>query len=138
MTRSNTLGSRLRAERERLGLSQVAFGQLGGVKKLTQLKYEQGVRQPNIDYFDSLRSHDIVDVHYLLTGLSSAALLAAAETIAKAIAWIEESAASLRETASVGGFWAAETEDARAVYTEMLRLAADLRSLLPQPPEEAR
>ncbi|MCL7660626.1 XRE family transcriptional regulator, partial [Klebsiella pneumoniae] len=42
----NNIGSRLREERERLGLSQQALGEIGGVKKLTQLNYEKGDRAP--------------------------------------------------------------------------------------------
>ncbi|MDY9317723.1 transcriptional regulator, partial [Escherichia coli] len=38
----NDTCQRLREERERLGLSQVAMSDIGGVKKLTQLRYEKG------------------------------------------------------------------------------------------------
>jgi transcriptional regulator with XRE-family HTH domain len=64
----DNIGKRLREERERLGLSQEAFGALGGVKKLTQLKYEKGERTPTLAYLEGLRAHD-VDVDYILFGL---------------------------------------------------------------------
>lgn len=44
------LGPRLRDERERLGLSQEAFGKLGGVKRETQYLYERGLRTPSMEY----------------------------------------------------------------------------------------
>lgn len=60
---------RLKAERERLGLSQEEFGLIGGVKKLAQLNYEKGKRSPTGEYFDCLRLNKNIDVHYILSGL---------------------------------------------------------------------
>ena len=60
-------GVRLKDERERLGRSQHAFGEIGGVGKLAQLNYEKGVRVPSVDYLRRLGEHG-VDVAYLLTG----------------------------------------------------------------------
>lgn len=64
------LPERLREERTRLGMSQSDFGALGGVKKLTQLKYERGMSHPDIGYFLALDGHGI-DVGYLLFGKRS-------------------------------------------------------------------
>ena len=44
------IGARLREERERLGLNQEGFGQLGGVRKQAQLLYEKDERKPDSDY----------------------------------------------------------------------------------------
>lgn len=44
------LGQRLRDERGRLGMSQEAFGKLGGVKRETQYLYERGLRTPSMEY----------------------------------------------------------------------------------------
>lgn len=60
-------GVRLKDERERLGRSQHAFGEIGGVGKLAQLNYEKGVRVPSVDYLRRLGEYG-VDVSYLLTG----------------------------------------------------------------------
>lgn len=59
---------RLRAERERLGLSQEAFAGLGEVGKSSQWLYEQGRHWPTMEYIEALRSRG-VDVGYLATGL---------------------------------------------------------------------
>lgn len=44
------IGSRLREERERLKLTQRAFGEFGGVEPNAQGKYESGERAPKADY----------------------------------------------------------------------------------------
>lgn len=45
-----TVGERLKAERERLGLSQTALGEVCGVQKRTQINYEKGDRSPDALY----------------------------------------------------------------------------------------
>lgn len=65
---SDTIGARIREERKRLGLSQVAFAQAVGVHRRTQVNYESGERNPDTDYLAALAvAH--VDVGYVLTGL---------------------------------------------------------------------
>jgi transcriptional regulator with XRE-family HTH domain len=44
------LSARLIHERQRLGLSQTIFGQIGGVSKRTQINYENGTKCPDTDY----------------------------------------------------------------------------------------
>jgi len=61
------LGDRLRAERDRHGGSQTAFGALGGVSRNTQMHYETGERTPDAAYLASLIPHG-VDVWFVLTG----------------------------------------------------------------------
>lgn len=83
--KSDELGARLRRERERLGLSQVEFAQVGGVKRVTQYLYEHGDRSPDSDYL--LRVHQIgVDVIWVMFGATdpeTARHTAAAETLAE-------------------------------------------------------
>ncbi|MGO1072305.1 helix-turn-helix domain-containing protein [Lysobacter sp. CA199] len=67
----NTPGERLKAERKRLGYSQEAFGALGGVKKLAQIKYEQGGRKPDAAYFEGIAAAG-ADIAYILTGQTPA------------------------------------------------------------------
>lgn len=61
------IGSRLRKERERLGLSQRAFGEIGGVEANAQGKYESGDRAPKADYLAAIAAKG-VDVLFVLTG----------------------------------------------------------------------
>jgi len=61
------IGDRLREERERLRLSQAAFGEIGGVKANAQGKYESGERFPGADYLAAVAEAGI-DVLYVVTG----------------------------------------------------------------------
>jgi transcriptional regulator with XRE-family HTH domain len=63
----NGIGIRLREERDRLGLSQKAFGEIGGVEPNAQGKYEGGHRAPKADYLAAV-ARSGVDVLYVLTG----------------------------------------------------------------------
>ncbi|MBS7819031.1 XRE family transcriptional regulator [Wohlfahrtiimonas chitiniclastica] len=62
------LGDRLREEREKLQLSQEAFGALGGVGKQAQLRYEKGERYPDGLYFEKIASVGC-DIQYIITGI---------------------------------------------------------------------
>lgn len=64
------IGERLREERERLGFTQPAFGAIGGVQKLAQLKYEKGERYPAADYLAAVGKVG-ADVQYIITGTRS-------------------------------------------------------------------
>ncbi|MGE4992481.1 helix-turn-helix domain-containing protein [Yersinia enterocolitica] len=75
----NDIGLRLREERERLGLSQVAMGDIGGVKKLTQLKYEKGESCPDASYLALLAKFGL-DVQYVVIGGRSVSALTADES----------------------------------------------------------
>ncbi|GAB7530177.1 helix-turn-helix transcriptional regulator [Pseudomonas sp. 3A(2025)] len=57
----------MRKERERLGLSQRAFGEIGGVEANAQGKYESGDRAPKADYLAAVAAKG-VNVLYVLTG----------------------------------------------------------------------
>lgn len=61
-------GFRLRQERERLGLTQRVFGDIGGVEPNAQGKYENGDRTPRLDYLAAVAAKG-VDPLYVLTGL---------------------------------------------------------------------
>lgn len=68
------IGSLLRQERERLGLSQKAFGVIGGVEANAQGKYENGDRAPKADYLSRVAERG-VDVLYVLTGTPTPTLV---------------------------------------------------------------
>lgn len=63
----DTIGDRLKSERERLGLSQTEFGDAGGVQKNAQFKYERNERCPDLTYLKRLAAIG-VDALYVLTG----------------------------------------------------------------------
>lgn len=92
-----SFGIRLRQERTRLGLTQPAFAELGGVKRVSQHLYEQDVRVPDVNYLLRLPVHG-VDVGFLLSGKRS--LTSAAEDLiprwraVKAFRAVEEFASS--------------------------------------------
>lgn len=61
------LGTRLRKERKRLGLTQIAFARIGGVEPNAQGHYESGHRSPKADYLQRVCDAG-VDMHYLFSG----------------------------------------------------------------------
>jgi len=62
-----TVGDRLREERLRLKMNQPDFAARGGVKKLTQLRYESGEYSPDAKYLAGV-AHVGADVLYIITG----------------------------------------------------------------------
>lgn len=74
ITQLGNFGERLKEERERKGMTQDAFGAVGGVRKQSQLKYEKAERKPDVEYFEAL-SKIGVDVQYVVTGQRSEAAL---------------------------------------------------------------
>lgn len=67
MSNASHPGDRLRAERERLGLSQEELGAIGGVRKQAQHLYEKGTRKPDADYLQKIASAG-VDVAFVVLG----------------------------------------------------------------------
>lgn len=67
------LGERLREERNRMALSQEAFGAIPGVTKQAQIKYEKGERHPDTRYLAAIAAAG-ADVLYILTGQRSQAV----------------------------------------------------------------
>ncbi|MDB4353077.1 helix-turn-helix domain-containing protein [Porticoccaceae bacterium] len=63
---SHERGNRLREERRRLGLTQEALAALGGVKRNSQVKYEQGERNPDSGYLAAISG--AVDILYVISG----------------------------------------------------------------------
>ena len=67
MENNYTIGSRLKEERERLGISQGKFCTLGGVTRKTQGNYESDIRRPDADYLAAIAKAG-ADVLYIVTG----------------------------------------------------------------------
>ncbi len=75
------IGARLREERERLEMTQEAFGLAGGVLKRALIRYEKGERMPDAVFLAAIAAAG-ADVLYILTGQrSSVAATATAPTI---------------------------------------------------------
>ncbi len=70
------IGTRLREERERLGMTQEGFGQAGGVLKRALIRYEKGERMPDATFLAAIAAAG-ADVLYILTGVRSGAAAAA-------------------------------------------------------------
>lgn len=66
----DSLGARLKAERQRLGMSQTGIAKIGGVGKTTQINYETGRSNPDTAYLQAVAAAG-VDVNYVLTGEKS-------------------------------------------------------------------
>jgi len=64
---TQSIGSRLLAERERLGLSQGQICDHTGVSRKTQFSYEKSVRLPDAGYLSILATQNL-DVLYIVTG----------------------------------------------------------------------
>lgn len=61
------LGSRLKQERQRLGLTQAMLATIGGVAPNAQGHYESGKRWPKADYLQSVSAAG-VNIGYLING----------------------------------------------------------------------
>ncbi len=71
----DSIGERLREERERLGYSQTAFGALAEVTKQSQIKYEKGERSPDASYLAAIMRVG-ADVQYIIGAIRSSMALA--------------------------------------------------------------
>ena len=81
------IGDRLKAERERLGLTQPAFAELAGSKKRTLIDWEKGVSSPTAVQLVALAESG-VDVLYVLTGQRSKPLEPAQELPRQEQEWL--------------------------------------------------
>ncbi|WP_244545051.1 helix-turn-helix domain-containing protein [Collimonas sp. OK607] len=72
-------GARLKKERQRLGMNQDDFAEVGGVKKRAQISYEKDERSPDAAYLCALLEIG-VDVWYVMTGQVSATALTLEES----------------------------------------------------------
>lgn len=63
----SSIGDRLRAERERLGLNQSELAELAGTTRKSQFNYETGARHADTEYLAAAAAAG-VDVSYVVTG----------------------------------------------------------------------
>ncbi|MFJ4259519.1 helix-turn-helix domain-containing protein [Pseudomonas monteilii] len=105
----NGIGPRLREERERLGMTQRVFGDIGGVEPNAQGKYESGERTPRVDYLAALSVRG-VDALYVLSGTRTPAPLEGLST---------------DESGLLGAFRQLPFEDQAAIWHLLGRLSSD-------------
>ncbi|WP_296235221.1 helix-turn-helix domain-containing protein [Pseudomonas sp. UBA4617] len=105
------IGPRLRKERERLGMTQRAFGDIGGVEPNAQGKYESGERTPRLDYLAALAAQG-VDALYVLSGTRTPAAL---------------EALSMDEAGLLAAFRQLSSDDQAALWHLMARLTHNAR-----------
>lgn len=65
--KSQTFGERLREERAKIGLTQTAMAEIGGVKRTTQHIYETDIRVPDLHYLTRIRDAG-ADLAFLVLG----------------------------------------------------------------------
>ncbi|QHB28994.1 Cro/Cl family transcriptional regulator [Pseudomonas monteilii] len=105
----NGFGPRLREERERLGMTQRVFGEIGGVEPNAQGKYESGERTPRVDYLAALSVRG-VDALYVLSGTRTPAPLEGLST---------------DESGLLGAFRQLPFEDQAAIWHLLGRLSSN-------------
>lgn len=67
LTIPDSFGQRLRAERERLGLSQTALASIAGIRRLAQSQYEKETSSPNVRYLSAVGSAGL-NLEYIVFG----------------------------------------------------------------------
>jgi transcriptional regulator with XRE-family HTH domain len=65
----DSIGSRLKYERIRLGLNQNDFGSIGGVQQGAQINYEKNVRSTSANYLQAAAKAG-ADIQFIITGNS--------------------------------------------------------------------
>ena len=66
-TIADGFGTRLREERERLGMTQAQLSEVAGVRRMAQGLYESGTRAPTVKYLAAIAGAG-VDLQYALFG----------------------------------------------------------------------
>lgn len=66
----STIGDRLKNERVRLNKSQAELAEIGGVGRVSQLKYESNERNPDTKYLAKVAKSG-VDIQFVITGIKT-------------------------------------------------------------------
>jgi len=91
-----SVGSRLKGERERLGMSQTVFAAIGKASKSSQIRYEADEGNgPDTSYLVRI-SEAGVDIQYVLTGRRSAVAAVNQSLLTICLAGVEEGLESTR------------------------------------------
>lgn len=63
-----SIGGRLRAERERINMTQADMATIAGLTKQAQINYESNKRSPDLVYLSTLAENAPIDVSFIVTG----------------------------------------------------------------------
>lgn len=63
-----SIGGRLRAERERINITQADMASIAGLTKQAQINYESNKRSPDLVYLSTLAENAPIDVSFIVTG----------------------------------------------------------------------
>lgn len=64
----SSIGGRLRAERERINMTQAEMATIAGLTKQAQINYESNKRSPDLVYLSKLAESAPIDVSFIVTG----------------------------------------------------------------------
>lgn len=64
----SSIGGRLRAERERINMTQAEMATIAGLTKQAQINYESNKRSPDLVYLSTLAENAPIDVSFIVTG----------------------------------------------------------------------
>ncbi len=62
-----SVGSRLKSERERLGLKQTDLADTVEINRVSQSNYERDITEPKLEYWEKLDALGF-DIYFILTG----------------------------------------------------------------------
>jgi transcriptional regulator with XRE-family HTH domain len=91
-TLREAIGSRLKAERDRLGLTQSELADRLGVIRLTVVKYEAGISCPGIDQIATLEANNL-DTDFIVDGHTSLSSESGRRQFAAILSWVQREAA---------------------------------------------
>jgi transcriptional regulator with XRE-family HTH domain len=91
LTLREAIGSRLRSERERLGLTQSQLAERLGVIRLTIVKYEAGTTCPSIDQIVTLKANHF-DTDLVVDGCLSLDSEVGRRQFSKVLSWVQREA----------------------------------------------
>jgi transcriptional regulator with XRE-family HTH domain len=86
------IGSRMKAERDRLGLTQSELADKLGVIRLTVVKYEAGISCPGIDQIGTLKAYNF-DTDFIVDGHTSLSSEVGRQQFAAILSWVQREAA---------------------------------------------
>lgn len=112
------IGSRMKAERDRLRLTQSELAERLGVIRLTVVKYEAGISCPGIDQIGTLKAHNF-DTDFIVDGHTSLNSEVGRQQFAAILSWVQREAAISGHELDV----TQQVELAWAVFDQLRRTA---------------